>query len=279
MDTAVEYDVGVALGLDKDYFMQAYETNTYDKILKNVSNYTPSQKILVRSHPAMPVDEKKFNYTFDHSNDAVDWLTRCKNIVCSISNIGYEAILYDRGIISTSDIMMTSFNYVSNENYCDPKHYGMLELNFLTFAYYAPYDLMFDVNYIKFRLKENNIFKIYEYNINYIFKKYNIDLEKFEKMSLEDRFLTILNTHNLSANRKNEVLNYTLNESYQKEKISKYKKIIADKDSHINNLENTIAELKNILEITSNELKLVINSRGWKILEKLRNIKNIFKGK
>ena len=273
-DKAPEYDVGIALGLKNDYFMKAFDGKSYKEILTSISNYIPAKKILVRSHPAMPIDETKYEYTFDHSADVTDWITNCKCIAYSISNIGYEAILFGRNIISTNDTMMTSFNYTSSQKYYDPKHYGILELNFLTFAYYAPYDLMFDVDYIKFRLKENDIFKIYQYNISYIFKKYNINLEKFKKMSLEDRFLTILNTHNLSSNEKTNVLKYALNESYQKEMIEKYKKIIVDKDSYIKNLEDTIAELKTILEMTSNELKSVINSRGWKMLEKLRKLKN-----
>ena len=108
-----------------------------------------------------------------------------------------------------------------------------------------------------------------------LFEDYYKEAEKYlKKMSLEDRFLTILNTHNLSSNEKTNVLKYALNESYQKEMIEKYKKIIVDKDSYIKNLEDTIAELKTILEMTSNELKSVINSRGWKILEKLRKFKN-----
>lgn len=95
------------------------------------------------------MDENKYNYSFDHSFESIEWITKCRNIVCQVLNIGYEAILFGRGLISTKANIITSFGNESNLIFNYAKYYDNIDLNFLTFAYYAPYDLMFDVDYIR----------------------------------------------------------------------------------------------------------------------------------
>ena len=62
--------------------------------------------------------------------------------------------MFDRGIISTNANMVTSFGKESSLEYYDPTYYGIKEVNFLTFAYYVPLELCFDINYIRYRLNE-----------------------------------------------------------------------------------------------------------------------------
>lgn len=252
MDKNPEYEVGLALGLKKDYFAQAYDGKTYDFILKKIEKFVPTKKISLRSHPAMPFNEDKYEYSFDHSFESIEWITKCKSIVCSVSNIGYEAILFNRGVISTNDCMITSFGKASTLDYYDPKYYGLLELNFLTFAYYAPYELMFDLDYIRFRLKEKDIYKIYNYNQKYILEKYNLNITKIKNMNQKDRFISILNTHDIDNEEKQTILRYVFEANLEEEKKRKME-----------------SDLKEIHEAFT----AIINSKGWQLLEKLRKIK------
>lgn len=253
IDKNPEYEVGVALGLKRDYFAQAYDGKTYDSILKRLEKFIPITKISIRSHPAMPFDESKYKYSFDHSSESTEWITKCKSIVCSVSNIGYEAILFNRGVISTNDHMITSFGKVSNLDYYDPKYYGLLELNFLTFVYYAPYELMFDLEYIRYRLKEKDLYKIYNYNQKYILKKYGLDIIKIKNMNPKDRFINILDTHDIANEEKQLILEYAFETNIEEDKRR---------------------EMEIHLKQTQELYASVINSRGWKFLEKLRKIKS-----
>lgn len=251
-DKNPDYEVGVALGLKKDCFVKAFDKYDYNTILKKLEKIVSPQKISVRSHPAMPIDEKKYDYSFDHSFESIEWITKCKSIVCQVSNIGYEAILFDRGIISTNANMVTSFGKESSLEYYDPTYYGIKEVNFLTFAYYVPLELCFDINYIRYRLKEKNIMKVYEYNINYILKKYGINPKKLQKMDLKERFISILNTHNITEEEKQKIIRDAF-------EVNRYNELDREKDK--------------LIICKEEQLNLIKNSKGWKLLERLRKIK------
>lgn len=251
-DKNPEYEVGIAFGLKKEYFALIYDEYDNNKILESIEKYTPRKKISIRSHPANQVDESNYHYSFDHSFESIEWITKCRNIVCQVSNIGYEAILFNRGLISTNDSMITSFGKKCNLEYNDAKYYDNIDLNFLTFIYYAPYDLMFDVDYIRYRLSERDITKVYEYNMNHILKKYGLNINKLKRMNLKERFITILNTHNISDEEKQKIIRDAF-------EVNRYNELDREKDKLILSKEKTIDE--------------IFNSRSWKILEKLRKLR------
>lgn len=252
MDRNSEYEIGIPCGMKKDCYVAAFDGTSNNEIMFKLSKLIPINKISVRPHPAMPLDEKKYKYSFDYSYSSMEWLTKCKNVICTVSNVGYEAILFNKGLISTNDNMITSFGYKSKIEYFDPKYYGIEELNFLTFAYFVPYELMFDVKYIRYRLNEKNIYNIYNYNLNYFLKKYNLNVVNLKKMNYEERFKSILNTHNINRELKDLICYYNFEKNITKEDIT--------------NKDKTISDL-------SNELSNILNSKGWQFLEKLRKIK------
>lgn len=251
-DKNPEYEVGYALGLKNDCYVKACDGKSYDEILNKLSKIIPNKKISVRSHPAAQVDEAQYPYSFDHSFESIEWITKCKSIVCQASNIGYETILFDRGLISTNTNIDSSFNRQANLNYYDPIYYGLKELNFLTFAYYTPIELCFDADYIRYRLNEKDITKIYEYNMNYILKKHGLNINKLKKMDLRERFIAILNTHNISDEEKQKIIRDAF-------EVNRYNELDREKDKLILSKEKTIDE--------------IFNSRSWKILEKLRKLR------
>ena len=260
MDKNPTYEVGLALGLKKDYFLQAYDGKTYDYMLKKVQHYIPNSKISLRSHPSTPFDETKYHVVFDHSFEAIEWITKCRSIVCAVSNIGYEAILFNRGVISTNANMVTSFGKENSLDYYDPKYYGLLELNYLTFVYYAPYDLMFDLDYIRYRLKEKNVYHICNYHLNYILRKYNLSVSKLKAMSSIERFQAILDTHHITNELKNQIMSYVFDKNMEEDRKEM--------------LYQRIEKLEELNKETNLELTKILNSKGWQFLEKVRKLKN-----
>ena len=148
--------------------------------------------------------------------------------------------------------MITSFGKKCNLEYNDAKYYDNIDLNFLTFIYYAPYDLMFDVDYIRYRLSEKDITKVYEYNMNHILKKYGLNINKLKRMNLKERFIAILNTHNISDEEKQKIIRDAF-------EVNRYNELDREKDKLILSQEKTIND--------------IFNSKSWKFLEKLRKLK------
>lgn len=251
LDTNPIYEVGYATGMKQDIYVEAYDGTSYMDTLKKIEQYVPAKKISLRAHPANPISADDYDYQLDTSKSSMEWILKCKNIVCSISNVGYETILFGRGLISTSDIMMSSFGQKSSLEFNDPKHYGIKELNFLTFCYYAPYELMFNSDYIRWRLKEKDIKKIYNFNMEYILNKYDLSLDKLSHMNIEDRFMSILNTHDISSDRKNNIAKFYLDCNIEQERK--------------NNLESTVNHLES-------EISSMLNSKSWKLTKPMRDI-------
>ena len=93
---------------------------------------------------------------------------------------------------------------------------------------------------------------VYEYNINYILKKYGIDLKKLQKMNLKERFISILNTHNISEEEKQKIIRDAF-------EVNRYNELDREKDK--------------LIICKEEQLNLIKNSKGWKLLERLRKIK------
>ncbi len=66
------------------------------------------------------------------------------------------------------------------------------KISFLTFYCYTPYDLIFDLDYIRWRLTNPTINEVYDYNFTYIIKKRNINIEVLSNMKNINRLKYIL---------------------------------------------------------------------------------------
>ena len=104
---------------------------------------------------------------------------------------------------------------------------------------------MFDKKYLLWRLNNPSDQELYNYHLDYILNKYNLDKDIFNKKS-EERLKQILKkVHKL---KNDEILKYPLNIYYEN------------------------IEREN--EILKNEITQIKNSKGWKLIEKIRNLKN-----
>lgn len=125
---------------------------------------------------------------------------------------------------------------------------------------------MFDIDYIRWRFTKPTPLEIYNYNLNYILRKNNIE-DIFEKIPKDRQKYILKKVQKFNNNEIKEFVNYNC---YSKERA------YIDK---INELENVIKMQSNHIEKINNELNNIINSSGWKLLEKLRTIKRIVRKK
>ncbi len=271
-----KYDIGIALGLKKDFFESTYSNYTYQDLIEFSKKIVPSNKISVRKHPAMPLNLSESGFVIDDSNSSAEWISKCKNIVCTISNIGYEAMLYNRGLISVSKNIATSFNETSSLEFIEEDVVGISKINFLTFYYYVPFDLMFDYNYIMWRLKNPSIEEIYNKNFNYLFLKYNIDINDFMELGV-NRIDLILNTHDITKKKKESIKKFGydyMDNQYlllqQKYDYLESEHIEAVKINENNN--NEIIKLNNYIHNLENSL-------SWRVTKPIRKFSSIIRKK
>lgn len=243
-----EYDVGIALGLRNDY--ETFSTNsiTNDEILENLQNFEHKKNVLIRKHPAN--HDYKYNheelYCIDNSVSSIEFISKCRKIVSSVSNIGLEAMILGKTSYTLGKMPFSRFCYTSLD-YNDEYVVNMRDLNFLIFCYYTPYSLALTQEYIEFRNSDPSQYDIYMCHYNYIMKNNKNDLMK-RNFSVRNNYLT--------------------------------------KSKKIKNLNNSIVQLNSELEVCKNknnkivsenqflrnEIDNIINSKSWKITKILRVI-------
>lgn len=247
------YEFGIDLGLVNDPFMNTYPKYSNETIIKKCSALVGESRIICRTHPMRPSKTKFSN--MDKSPNSVEWILKCQRIVTSISNMGYEAMLYGRSSYILGGLMPFVPEAIETLDYLDDHIASIMFLNYTTFAYYVPYQLMFDKDYILWRTKKNpSIKEIYDYNLNYILEKSNLTKDIFKKNS-DARIKTILiKVHGLTTKEANEFI---------KELNSNDVERLEEKQKELTNQVNGLRE----------ELYNILNSKGWKLLERLRKLK------
>lgn len=256
-----EKELGLAFGLKNDPFELAYNDYSNKEIIRKVKTIFDDNEVVIRTHPAYPymIDNKIMH---DNTGNSLDWVLKCKRVITTVSNVGYEAMMLGKTSYVLSKDMPFSAHTINDLNNIEDYVVDLKYLNYITFGFYAPFDLMFDIDYIRWRLTMPTPLEIYNYNLNYILRKNNIE-DIFEKIPRDRQKYILKKVQKLNNNEIKEFVNYNC---YSKEKA------YIDK---INELENGIKMQSNHIEKINNELNSIINSSGWKLLEKLRTIKRI----
>ena len=256
-----KYEFGIALGLKKDFFDEVYYSNSVKSIIEQMEKLVKLDDISVREHPAYPYEFKNPKFVIDDSNSSIDWILKCKRIVSTTSNVGYEAMLFGKTSIILSKNMPFHYNTVNTLDVLDDFVVDLKYLNIITFGFFTPFDWMFDINYIDGRLGKPTPIEIYNYNINYILKKHKIEnLFKIPAVKRKEKILS--KVHKLGDNVISEFSNY------------KYSSELDIYKLNLNNLQKEIEKLNKEISEKNNQLNTIVNSKGWILLEKLRKLKN-----
>ena len=242
MSTSEEYDFGVALGLRNDYDTKSTKSIINSEILKQILKIENGSNVLVRKHPA------NYNYKYeledkfiiDKSVSSIQFLSKCRRIVSSVSNIGFESMLFGKTSYTLGEMPFKRFCYNSLE-YNDDYIISITDLNYLVFGYYVPYDLALEQEYVEFRSNNPSEYDIYMYHYNYIMSHHKIN-----------------NSVKVNGVRDKNI------------KQSEYIKSIKEE---IKNLQDENKKLQMENDRINNELNAVYNSKSWKITKPLRFLK------
>ncbi len=102
--------------------------------------------LLVRRHPGSLFSIAGYWFTTDTSYDSLEFIQHCKRIVTINSSLGLEALLLGTPATVLGD---ASYRYVLD---ADDERERIARLAFFLFAYLVPEQLMFDLDYLRFRL-------------------------------------------------------------------------------------------------------------------------------
>lgn len=142
-----EYDVGVILQVENDSNILAF-SNSFDNqaLLDYVEGSFAGTKI-VRPHPG---SHFRLNgspgYDIDNNDlSIVDFLKKCREILTINSSVGLEAMLMNIPVKILGDCSYAFCNV-------DEVDERIERLTFYLFAYLVPFELLFNAEYIRFRL-------------------------------------------------------------------------------------------------------------------------------
>lgn len=103
----------------------------------------PDRDVLVRAHPGSVFALKPDWYRLDDSPDSITFIGRCRRVLTVNSSVGLEALLWNTPVEALGD---SSYQHLVDAD--DP----VGALAFYLFAYLVPMDLIYQPDYLRFRL-------------------------------------------------------------------------------------------------------------------------------
>ena len=174
------YDIGIALPWDYKEFCGDWPKK---EMIETGKTLYGDKKILYRVHPGENIDHKEYGPR-DLSGSSLKFISKCKTVVSSGSNISFEAMLFGKQVIDFSrqfysDKIINQFDIKKKCGYDD------MYLNFLYFSVFTPFELICDENYVKWRCCETpDEADIFNTHLKFICERYlNIS---YEELNMKD---------------------------------------------------------------------------------------------
>lgn len=169
-----QYDIGIPLQVEDDSNILAFNNGWTNMELIKYTYSKLSQNILIRKHPGGHLDyDKVCPNKMDDSISAIEFIKKCKKIITINSSTAFEAVLLGKRIQVLGD---SSFNLFMGID-LDSKEM-LFRLNFFLFGYLIPYRLLFDYDYLQWRLTRPTEIEIYMYHFNYWIKQGRLYCDK-----------------------------------------------------------------------------------------------------
>lgn len=204
-DTAPQYEMGVGL-VDLSLCVNLKDSliNTDEVFLEARKNY-PMDQITTRSRYRVTGCD-------DNSPSAYHFILKCKRVAALHSNLIFETMLLGR----TACVYGASpFAFMGNKGIMDKSHKDIpLDfINFTTFGYFVPWEMLRDEKYIRWRLSSPSEIEIYEEHMKFYLEQRGIDRKILQEQG--DLLQYILETQNVKADKEYQVnKKVSLQESY-----------------------------------------------------------------
>lgn len=198
-----EYEIGICA--------EAYSTTpnflkfkyTDDDIYYECKQKYSMDEIVTRMHPmvydSMGIGREHFK------NDPVSFILSCRRITSVQSQILLKALLWNRTVYMKSDFLQLSF--LCEKDIESTNRVDTASLNYYIFGFLIPSKFMFDVEYWRWRIRENpSEHEIYNRHLEYILKCLGIDEAVIHGREEKERFLYLLQKRNCAEDLINDLL-------------------------------------------------------------------------
>jgi hypothetical protein len=185
LDCKAEYEMGIACTYTIDMISLANSSALNNLEHITIAKRYYNEKVLaVRLHPGDPARGNPSTNLVDNSPTAMHFINRCKRISVISSNVAFEAMLWGR----TAYVLGNSpyaFKAQRDLSIIDDSVVELEFVNYVVFAYLIPYELMLDVDYLRWRLTNPTETEIYNYNLNYYLSCRGIDSNILDEKGIE----------------------------------------------------------------------------------------------
>ena len=264
------YDIGVALQVEDDSNIIAY-SNGLDSytLLQSVTKHFSKEKILIRKHPNGHVDYSSDFGVLDQSVNSIEFIKKCKQICTINSSVGIEAVLHGKPSYILGD---NPFLFMTDDSFCGEKiveNYNIRKLNFALFGYIIPYDLLFNIDYYRWRLTMPDESEIYLFHLKYYLRR--LLILNIKRDSTEIIIRSLLENNVIAADFIKEKIMLFAEKKFIKELLVKKQK---EKERIIEEKERIIEEKEQIIEEKERIIEEINNSNGYKLLKKYYHLRN-----
>ena len=138
---------GIVLQVEDDSNIIAYSHNfTNISLISYVRQQHALENILVRAHPGSLFRLRDDIFSIDASANSLEFIQKCHSIYTINSSVGLEALLCEK---KTNILGDCSYAFVAEEA-SGPNRVNAMA--FYLFAYLVPFELIFNMEYLRFRL-------------------------------------------------------------------------------------------------------------------------------
>ena len=175
MDLYEEYEIGVALSSASNIEVREIGAPTNEQVIDHVGTFASLDTVLVRAHPPEK-PQVDAGVHLDDALDAADFILRCRRITATASNMGYEAMLYGKTAYVWAPMPFAGVSVTAADR-LDDAVVDLVTLNWITFAFFAPYDLIFDQDYLDWRLTKPSEEELYRRHLDNYLARWSVSPE------------------------------------------------------------------------------------------------------
>lgn len=160
------YEAGIALGHNIIHNFASLSQSSAIEALTAVHKSVGTERVWVRYHPGDPIHARLANVEEQQQGTLIDFIKKSKRIVCVNSNVAYEAMLFHRPVY---DLGTSHYGAVGNRTLKDLPD-RLPENSFLSliaFGYLVPFELLKNVDYLRWRLGRPSEKEIYMFHLAY----------------------------------------------------------------------------------------------------------------
>ncbi|NBC49489.1 MAG: hypothetical protein GVY22_16255 [Gammaproteobacteria bacterium] len=147
---AIDARLGIPLQVEDDSNVLAYG-NGFDMwlLIQYAQEVFGRDDILIRAHPGAQMLPSAA-LRLDDSVDSAAFVRRCERLLTLNSSVAVEAMLMERPVSILGD---SPARHLAGHALDEARSATLAELEFLLLNYFVPYELLFDAEYLRWRLK------------------------------------------------------------------------------------------------------------------------------